>query len=229
MYLRAYPETTFGQATPQVFQCTVDAIILDDFVIGDYRLRPSHYEKLLAIREFAKLMKNAGKQMSVTLAGFTDNTGKERMNEGLSVSRAAEVQNFLERVGVTVRRAEGRGASNPRGDNRFESGRRKNRRVEITVCVLVPPSPGGVYHIKVADLMRQVGFEPRTLLAGPPGFAGVGEGLRRPPWRARAGLESPPARLTFFTLNQFGIGEWRLTDLQRSLVNRLAESIRASW
>src|SRR6266516_3308365 len=113
MYLRFDPETRLGQPAPQVFTCSVNSVILDDFQVGDYRLRPSHYEKLMAIRDLANVMKNAGRPLSVSLTGFTDSSGKELMNRGLALNRAAEVQSFLVRVGVSVHGVGGMGESNP--------------------------------------------------------------------------------------------------------------------
>jgi len=228
MYLRSNPQTTLGQPAPQVFQCTVDAIILDNFLVGDYRLRPAHYEKLMAVREFAKAVANAGQQPSVSLEGFTDNTGKEIMNRGLSVSRAGEVQSFFERVGVKVREAAGAGASSPRASNATEAGRRKNRRVEIRFCVLVPPSPSGVYHIKLADLMRTSGFRPAPALAGPPTFSGFADDPPRLRRRAGAAFSPTPA-LTFLRLDQFAVGKSNLPPQMKSLVARLADVVRNSW
>jgi outer membrane protein OmpA-like peptidoglycan-associated protein len=206
MYLQSYPETGLGQAAPRVFRCSVNpSAILDDFLVGDYRLRPSHYEKLMAIREMARLFKNSGKQMSVSLEGFTDNTGKEVMNQGLSVSRAAEVQNFLARIGVGVHSAVGSGEANPRASNATEAGRRKNRRVELRVCVLLPPPPP------------------------PPVFTGLGDISEYVPWRARPEMRPKAPQLRFFNLDQFELNESRLTPLLKRHVGRLAEVIRQSW
>jgi outer membrane protein OmpA-like peptidoglycan-associated protein len=230
MYLRSDQETRLGQSAPQVFSCTVDAIALDDFQVGDYRLRPSHYEKLMAIREFARVMKNAGRPISVSLEGFTDSSGKEIMNKGLSVSRAAEVQNFLVRVGVDVHNVVGSGESSPRAPNATEAGRRKNRRVELRVCVLLPPPPpGGSYNLKVSNLMRQVGYQPAALLAGAPSGWGLEEAPSRAPWRDRVGLRPAPQYLSFLTLDQFDWNKASLTPRLREMVRLLAEHVKLSW
>ncbi len=191
MYLQSYPEATLGQAA-RVYRCIVDPIILDDFLIGDYRIRPVHYEKLMAIRELARHLRNAGRQMSVSLSGFTDNTGKEIMNKGLSDSRAFEVQNFLLREGVPVHAAVGAGVSN-HPPNTTEAGRRKNRRVEVTLCVLVPPQ-AGTFALKLADLLHQADYRPTALLAGAPAYPGFGIVPHYIPWRERLGLRPPYLR-----------------------------------
>jgi hypothetical protein len=40
MYLQTYPEAALGPAARDQIYCTEKPIILDDFRIGDYRVRP---------------------------------------------------------------------------------------------------------------------------------------------------------------------------------------------
>jgi outer membrane protein OmpA-like peptidoglycan-associated protein len=138
MYL--YAREGLGQLpTATIWSCqTSPWVILDDFVVGDYRIRPSHYEKLLNIRDSVKQLLNLGLPISVSIEGFTDSSGKERMNTGLSASRAMEVQTFLVRLGVPVHNVVGRGESSPPAPNTSEAGRRKNRRVELRLCQKLP-------------------------------------------------------------------------------------------
>jgi|SRR5690625_3496621 len=65
--------------------------------------------------------------------GFTDSTGSAQVNERLSLQRAQAVTRYLNEHGVANDRliAQGRGASDPIGDNATESGRALNRRVEL--------------------------------------------------------------------------------------------------
>jgi OmpA family len=188
MYLQSYPETTLGLAARRVY-CIAEPIILDDFLVGDYRIRPSHYEKLMDIRELAKRLQDRGFQPFVLLRGFTDNTGKERMNRGLSDSRAFEVQNFLAREGVPVQAAAGAGVSNT-PPNTTDAGRRKNRRVEVRFCVLMPPQ-SGTFALNLPDLLRQADYRPTSLLAGAPIYPGFGSIPHYTPWRERWGLRPP--------------------------------------
>jgi outer membrane protein OmpA-like peptidoglycan-associated protein len=69
----------------------------------------------------------------VHIVGHTDNTGREAYNQRLSFSRAEAVGLYLMDNGIAIGRItfEGKGSSEPIGDNTFEEGRRKNRRVEI--------------------------------------------------------------------------------------------------
>jgi outer membrane protein OmpA-like peptidoglycan-associated protein len=77
------------------------------------------------------LMKKTSIQ--VMIIGHTDNTGREAYNQRLSTSRAEAVGLYLIDKGISPYRIqfEGRGSSEPIGDNTFEEGRQKNRRVEI--------------------------------------------------------------------------------------------------
>ncbi len=76
---------------------------------------------------------NRSPNMTVTIIGHTDNTGREAYNQRLSTSRAESVGLYLIDNGIDQMRIrfEGRGSSEPIADNMLEEGRRKNRRVEI--------------------------------------------------------------------------------------------------
>jgi outer membrane protein OmpA-like peptidoglycan-associated protein len=69
----------------------------------------------------------------VFIIGHTDNTGREAYNMRLSTSRAEAVGVYLIDNGIDPTRItfEGKGSTEPIGDNTFEEGRQKNRRVEI--------------------------------------------------------------------------------------------------
>jgi len=71
--------------------------------------------------------------MVVVAVGHTDSVGGEQYNLSLSTRRAAAVRDYLLSRGVSVQRVyiEGRGESDPLVNNTTESGRAKNRRVEI--------------------------------------------------------------------------------------------------
>ena len=67
------------------------------------------------------------------IVGHTDNTGSDAVNNPLSVERAQSVRDYLTSRGVAGGRVEtaGRGEREPIAENNSESGRAKNRRVEI--------------------------------------------------------------------------------------------------
>ncbi|SEI47161.1 Outer membrane protein OmpA [Allopseudospirillum japonicum] len=69
----------------------------------------------------------------VLVAGHTDSIGSESYNQRLSELRANAVGNYLARGGIAISRLMmmGYGESQPVADNRVESGRSQNRRVEI--------------------------------------------------------------------------------------------------
>lgn len=71
----------------------------------------------------------------VELRGFTDSTGSESYNYGLSQRRAESVRRYLVEKNVPLRRISlvGLGESNPAADNRTAAGRQQNRRVQIQV------------------------------------------------------------------------------------------------
>lgn len=76
---------------------------------------------------------NQDQTLRVRVVGHTDNTGSDAINDPLSERRAASVRNYLEDRGVAGSRIEiaGRGSHEPVADNATESGRARNRRVEI--------------------------------------------------------------------------------------------------
>ena len=75
-------------------------------------------------------------QTTIMIAGHTDSTGTESLNQQLSERRAAAVKNALTGQGVNPARMStiGYGESRPIADNSTESGRQINRRVEITIA-----------------------------------------------------------------------------------------------
>jgi outer membrane protein OmpA-like peptidoglycan-associated protein len=76
---------------------------------------------------------NQDQTLRVRVVGHTDNTGSDAINDPLSERRAASVRNYLEDRGVAGSRIEiaGRGSHEPVADYATDSGRARNRRVEI--------------------------------------------------------------------------------------------------
>lgn len=70
----------------------------------------------------------------IRVSGHADSTGQAGYNERLSLERAKAVTEYLAKGGGLPRLfAQGFGATRPVGDNSRDEGRRKNRRVEITL------------------------------------------------------------------------------------------------
>lgn len=69
----------------------------------------------------------------VTIVGHTDSSGSPAVNDPLSVARANSVRDYLTSRGVPASHMQtvGRGEREPVADNATESGRARNRRVEI--------------------------------------------------------------------------------------------------
>lgn len=72
---------------------------------------------------------------TVLIEGFTDNTGTDAFNQGLSERRAAAVESALIQAGVSPGRIStvGYGKARPIADNGTAEGRLRNRRVEIVI------------------------------------------------------------------------------------------------
>lgn len=71
----------------------------------------------------------------IDVVGHTDNVGSDAYNMELSQRRANSVANFLTGQGVNPRRvmAYGQGEAHPIASNDAESGRARNRRVELII------------------------------------------------------------------------------------------------
>lgn len=78
-------------------------------------------------------------ETTITVAGHTDNTGGDHINNPLSQQRAQSVANYLHSRGVVANRIStvGYGSRSPIASNATEAGRAQNRRVEI----LINPAP----------------------------------------------------------------------------------------
>ncbi|KPJ84508.1 MAG: hypothetical protein AMS17_16185 [Spirochaetes bacterium DG_61] len=73
--------------------------------------------------------------IKIEIAGHTDSTGPEEVNQRLSELRAESVANWLIMNGVSSKRiiTKGYGETKPVADNSTEEGRRKNRRTEVLI------------------------------------------------------------------------------------------------
>ncbi len=82
------------------------------------------------------------KDTNLEVAGFTDSTGSDGYNQELSEKRAASVASYLRSKEVAGERLKsiGLGEAHPIASNDTDSGRARNRRVELTI---IPIQPAG--------------------------------------------------------------------------------------
>ena len=82
-------------------------------------------------------VENNPKVVGLVLNGYTDSTGPEGYNQGLSVRRAQSVANYLASHGVdaSIMQVVGHGESNNVASNATREGRAENRRVEVDVDI----------------------------------------------------------------------------------------------
>jgi outer membrane protein OmpA-like peptidoglycan-associated protein len=77
---------------------------------------------------------NDNPDLNIAIAGHTDNSGDPGFNTTLSKARANSVLQYLVKAGIDATRlsAQGYGDTQPRADNATSSGRKQNRRIEVT-------------------------------------------------------------------------------------------------
>jgi OmpA-OmpF porin, OOP family len=94
---------------------------------------PKNYELMGKV---ASTVKEFGPQTKVVVAGSTDSTGGQKINQKLSEERADAVKNFLvaqDAVPEKQIETEGLGSSKPIATNKTAEGRKANRRVDVTI------------------------------------------------------------------------------------------------
>lgn len=102
------------------------------FAYDSARILPKSYDLLDSV---AQVIADHPELERVRVEGHTDADGSERYNLQLSKKRAKAVAEYLVDAGVEAERleSEGYGESQPIADNRSESGKAKNRRVEFKI------------------------------------------------------------------------------------------------
>lgn len=99
-------------------------------------------ESILELNNLLKLL-TLNKNLVVEIGGFTDSTGTDEYNIGLSEKRALSVVDYLVSKGIDSSRLKykGYGNSAPIGDNVTTEGRRLNRRTEVKILSNARPKP----------------------------------------------------------------------------------------
>lgn len=101
------------------------------FATGSAKLVASSYKGL---NEVVKILQD-DPEMKLAIDGHTDNTGKPDKNQVLSENRANAVKQYIVSKGIDESRltSAGHGQDSPVADNKTAAGRKKNRRVELTL------------------------------------------------------------------------------------------------
>jgi outer membrane protein OmpA-like peptidoglycan-associated protein/outer membrane protein assembly factor BamB len=109
-------------------QIRVDSI---HFETGKANLEPGSIPTMRKL--FDMMRENPG--IRIEIAGHTDSTGSEEVNQRLSELRAESVASWLIQNGIPSTRVvtKGYGETKPIADNATEEGRRQNRRTEILI------------------------------------------------------------------------------------------------
>jgi OOP family OmpA-OmpF porin len=104
-----------------------------NFDTNSAKLKRTADKKLNEVVDFAAKYKES----NLAVSGHTDSTGSAKLNQKLSVARAASVKAFLVKKGVAADRiaTTGEASARPVADNKTKAGRALNRRVEITSVV----------------------------------------------------------------------------------------------
>lgn len=97
-----------------------------------------HFEQSTDLANYAKDVKAhlaANPGVQVHIIGHTDNVGGKWYNRRLGRERATNFKNFLANEGVPEDRmqVDTEGKAEPIADNTTEAGRKRNRRIEITI------------------------------------------------------------------------------------------------
>lgn len=125
----------FSDAEGQVLRSD-DSVILRlhgfDFPPGTATIEARNYGLLNRIATAL----NVFPESKAMVTGHTDSIGGDGLNERLSLERAKNVEDFLEKTaGISAERVEsaGRGESEPVAKNDTKEGRARNRRIEVVI------------------------------------------------------------------------------------------------
>jgi len=101
------------------------------FDTESYRLREETKSNLTELSETLKKYDDT----NILIEGHTDNTGEDNYNQKLSENRADAVESYLVTQGIKNSRVttKGYGESQPLDSNESDTGRQKNRRVEVAI------------------------------------------------------------------------------------------------
>ena len=103
-----------------------------EFPVGQSVIRPKNYPLLSKVQRVIRTFDD----VDVIIAGHTDNTGSEEVNEHLSEQRADAVRHYLvtkETLAYDKIIAVGYGSTRPLASNKTKKGRSINRRIDLVI------------------------------------------------------------------------------------------------
>jgi outer membrane protein OmpA-like peptidoglycan-associated protein len=103
-----------------------------EFPVGQSVIRPKNYPLLSKVQRVIRTFDD----VDVIIAGHTDNTGSEEVNEHLSEQRADAVRHYLvskETLAYDKIIAVGYGSTRPLASNKTKKGRSINRRIDLII------------------------------------------------------------------------------------------------
>jgi outer membrane protein OmpA-like peptidoglycan-associated protein len=135
-FLKSVTDVDAGVAVKQDYTKTKTEVMasgnwLIEFNTGSTAIQGSEKE----LQEIYNLLVQA-EETKLNLVGHTDNQGDAAKNMVLSQGRANSVKQYLVSKGISENRfqvVDGKGQTQPIGDNSTNNGRKSNRRVEITM------------------------------------------------------------------------------------------------
>lgn len=106
-------------------------LVDNTFIKSTSRLTP---QGLRALGQVALLM-HQYPSLHIRIEGYTDNHGKEKTNQLITLRRAMAVADYFRNQGIDSARIamSGMGSANPVANNDTAKGRQANRRVELTL------------------------------------------------------------------------------------------------
>lgn len=126
--LRLQMEAMQAEKTDRGMVLTLGDVLFD---LDRAELKPSGEDTVRRLADFMAEYENR----RVRVEGYTDSTGEESYNQGLSERRAEAVRDTLISMGISADRVEvkGFGEQYPVASNDRSGGRQQNRRVEIVI------------------------------------------------------------------------------------------------
>lgn len=110
------------------------AVSFDSGLLFDFDSAELREEAKENLEQLAEIM-GEDDNTEILIVGHTDSVGEAQYNQNLSERRADSAADFIISQGIGAIRVdtEGRGETEPIGDNDTEAGRQENRRVEVAI------------------------------------------------------------------------------------------------